>query len=130
MNVERTIEFILNSQAKAEARMDKTDKEIVAIRKLLHQGMRILVSIENAQKRTEARVAELARTQNQLAQTQNELAQAQKKTEAAMVQSQKRTDTATADLKKSMAELAEAQKETQRSLKAFLDSMRHRRNGA
>ena len=123
MNVERTIEFILNSQAKAEARMDKTDKEIAAIRKLLHQGMRILVSIENAQKRTEARVAELA-------QTQNELAQAQKKTEAAMAQSQKRTDTATADLKKSMAELAEAQKETQRSLKAFLDSMRHRRNGA
>ena len=85
MNVERTIQFILNSQAKAEARRDKTDKEIVAIRKLLHQGMRILVSIENAQKRTESRVAELARTQNQLAQSHNELAQAQKKTEAAMV---------------------------------------------
>src|SRR5262245_42530664 len=109
MNVEKTIEFILNSQARAEARMDKTDKRIDAIGKLVQQGMRILVRIESAQKRNEARVAELA-------QAQKELAQAQKKMDA--------------DLRKSLAELAEAQKETQRSLKAFLHSMRHRRNGA
>ena len=97
MDIERTMEFILSAQAKAEIRMDKMDKRIDGIAKLLHQGMRILVKVESAQQRTEARVAEL-------------------------FQAQKRTET-------TMAELAEAQKQTQRSLKAFLDSVRHRRNG-
>ena len=111
MNVERTIEFILNAQAKAEIRMDKMDKRIDVIAKLLQQGMRILVRVETAQERGEAATAELRKSQ--------------KRTDAAIAElkeSQKRTDI-------KMAELAQAQKETQRSLKAFLDSMRHRRNG-
>ena len=42
---------------------------------------------------------------------------------AKTAEAQKRTDTA-------LAELAQAQKETQRSLKAFIDSHRHGRNGS
>ena len=70
MDVERTIEFILQAQAKAEIRMDKMDKRIDAITKILQQGMRMLVKTDvrlaelaQAQKRTDARLAELAGAQ-------------------------------------------------------------------
>ena len=115
MNTERTIEFILNTQAKAERRMDKTDMRLDGISKLLQQGMRMLVKTDAAlaefQKRTDA--------------TFTELAQAQKRTDtklAELAQAQKRTDT-------KLAELAQAHKATERSLKAFIDSLRHGRNG-
>jgi hypothetical protein len=49
MDVERTIEFILNAQAKSEARMDKFDQRLEATRKLVQTGMRMLVKIEKAQ---------------------------------------------------------------------------------
>ena len=101
MDVERTIEFILKSQANAERRMeqadrrmDKFDKRLDGISKLIKQGMRILAETADAQKRTDRRLAEY----------------------------QKRTDIA-------LAELAQAQKETQQSLKAFINSLRHGRNG-
>jgi peptidoglycan hydrolase CwlO-like protein len=94
MDVERTIQFILESQARAEGRMEKADARMVkadgrvaamekrldrrmdAITKLLQQGMRMLA-----------------------------------KTDA------------------TLAELAEAQKGTDRSLKAFINSLRHGGNG-
>ena len=85
MDVERTIEFILRTQTKTEARLD-------TITKLLHQGMR-----SQAQKRgpmpglRRAHALKLADVQ--------------------------------------LAKLAQAQKETQRSLKAFIDSLRQGRNG-
>src|SRR5437016_10063786 len=70
MNVEKTMEFILQMQAaaevrmdraevrmdraevrmdRAEARMEKFDKRLEAIGKLLQTGMKILVKIENRQ---------------------------------------------------------------------------------
>ena len=104
MDVERTIEFILQSQAKAEIRMDKTDKRIDGITKILQQGMRMLV-------KTDTRLAELAQAQKRTDAQFAELAQAQKRTDARF------------------AELAQAQKATERSLKAFIDSLRHGRNG-
>ena len=104
MDVERTIEFILQSQAKAEIRADKMDKRIDGITKILQQGMRMLVKTDTrladlaqSQKRTDARVAELAEAHKELAQAHTELAQ--------------------------------AHKDTERSLKAFIDGMRHGRNG-
>jgi hypothetical protein len=115
VDIERTIEFILQSQARAEirtekadirmekfeARMDKSDARVAAmekrldkrmdgITKLLQQGMRILV-----------------KTQTELA----EVAKAQKRT----------------DIK--LEELAAAQRATDRSLKALIDSLRNGRNG-
>jgi hypothetical protein len=95
------MQFILESQARAEVRMEKADartaamekrldKRMDSIAKLIRQGMRIL-----AQTQTELR----------------ELAKAQKRS----------------DIK--IAELAEAQKSTDRSLKALIDSLRTGRNG-
>ncbi len=115
VDVERTIEFILESQAKAEIRMDKIDKRLDGISKLLLQGMRMLIRTDaqvgqlrkefvRAQKATDARFAELAQSQKEIAQSQKEIAQSHR-------------------------ELAQAQKATERSLKAFIDSMRHGRNG-
>ena len=53
MDVERTIEFILQMQAKSEARMakmdermDKFDKRLAATLKLVQTGMKILVKID------------------------------------------------------------------------------------
>ena len=67
MDVERTIEFILQAQAKSEVRMD-------GLTRLIQRGMRILIT-------TNARVGELARGQKQLTQAQKELARAQKQTD-------------------------------------------------
>jgi uncharacterized coiled-coil DUF342 family protein len=56
MDVERTIEYILQMQArsevriaKADERMDKFDKRLDATRKLVETGMRMLVKNEKAQ---------------------------------------------------------------------------------
>ena len=79
MDVERTIEFILKSQANAERRMenadrrmeiadrrmDKFDKRLDGISKLIKQGMRILAQTAEAQKRTDMRSAELAQAQKE-----------------------------------------------------------------
>lgn len=77
MNIEKTMEFILKSQAraeirmeKAEARMDKTEKRMDGIAKLVKQGMRTLVKVDRglaelvqAQKRTETHLSELSQAQ-------------------------------------------------------------------
>jgi uncharacterized membrane protein len=63
MNIEETMKFILESQARAEARADKADarvdrmekraeREMAAIRKLLHQGVKSLAELAEAQKET------------------------------------------------------------------------------
>jgi hypothetical protein len=65
MDVERTIEFILKSQANAERRMDKFDKRLDGISKLIKQGMRILAQTAEAQKRTDIALAELAQAQKE-----------------------------------------------------------------
>ncbi|HTR39774.1 MAG TPA: hypothetical protein VMH80_28065 [Bryobacteraceae bacterium] len=47
--------------AKAQERLDKHDREIAAIRTLLKQGMRLVVDIGTAQKRTERNLQTLER---------------------------------------------------------------------
>jgi predicted nucleic acid-binding Zn-ribbon protein len=122
VNVERTMQFILESQARAEIRMEKWeirvekvearmakteshidamekrfDKRMDAITRILQQGMRMLVKIET-------RVEELA-------------------------EAQKNTDRSLKELVEKQKELAEAQKHTDRSLKALIKSLRNGRNG-
>lgn len=77
MDVERTIEFILQMQAKseermakfdermakAEARMDKFDKRMEAMRKLVETGMRMLVKIEKTQQTIGEQVIALTEAQ-------------------------------------------------------------------
>ena len=74
MNVEKTMEFILQQQAKAEVQMAemrqqqaKTDRQIKAIQKLITAGMKMIVKQGESIK--------------QLADAQKELANAQKVTE-------------------------------------------------
>jgi hypothetical protein len=76
VDVERTIDFILKSQANAERRMDKIDTRLDGISKLLQQGMRMLVKTDTtlsqlaqAQKRTELKLAELAEAHKETEQT-------------------------------------------------------------
>jgi hypothetical protein len=59
MDVERTIEFIVQAQAKAEARIDKFDQRLEATRKLVETGMMMLVKNEKAQSELTASVAAL-----------------------------------------------------------------------
>ena len=115
VDVERTIEFILKSQARAEIRMDKMEGRLGGISKLLQQGMRMLA-------KTDTTLAELAQAQKRTNARVSELAEHTDARFAEVAQAQKRTDVA-------LAELAQAQKATEKSLKAFIDSLRHGRNG-
>ena len=102
------MEFILQSQARAEVRMEKSDARVAAMEKrldkrmdaiarLLQQGVRSLVKIH-------AEVGGIAKAQ-------------------------KRSDAKFAELAQAQRELAEAQKATDRSLKNLIDHLRTGRNG-
>ena len=106
--MEQTINFILKSQAKAEIRAERTDKRIDALARIVRQGMRMLVQLTQAQKRTDRRLDELAVETAKLAKSQKEMQQAQKE----MQQSQK--------------EMQQSQKEMQQALSTYL---RIRSNG-
>lgn len=60
MDIERSIEHLLQLHARAEARMDRVDRQIEAIRKLVQTGMKLIVRIETAQVRTDAKIEKLA----------------------------------------------------------------------
>jgi hypothetical protein len=81
MNVERTMEFILNSQAKHAARMDVLDRRMDGVTKLLQQGMRLLVS---SKKETDQKINALIDSQLRTDVALKELAEAQKVTEKKM----------------------------------------------
>jgi hypothetical protein len=81
MDVEKTIEFILQQQARAEGQMaairqqqSKAEGQMAAIRKLIQTGMRMII------KQAE-HIDRLAVTQEELAVAQKELARSQKVTE-------------------------------------------------
>jgi hypothetical protein len=71
VDVERTIQFILESQAKAEARMGVIDGRMDSITKLIKQGVRLLVTFQT----------ETTSKFNALVDSQAELAEAQEVTE-------------------------------------------------
>ena len=74
MDVEKTIEFILEHQA-------KTDTQLEAIRKMIRVGMRMIVRIGQAQDRTDQQIAKLTDSQARTDVKMAELADAQKVTE-------------------------------------------------
>src|SRR5579862_6435448 len=113
MNVEKAIEFLIQSQARAEARMDKFDTRLEATRKLVEAGMKMLVRIEKSQKKTDERLATLAASVDGLTVNMDGLTV---KMEGLTVK---------------MEELADAQKLTEKRLQAYFDSLRddRRKNG-
>ena len=84
MDVERTIEFILEQQAKHEARLGKADDEMAAIRKLIQEGMRLLVSNQEANRETDKRISALVTAQQESEQKIRTLAEAQTSTEKSL----------------------------------------------
>lgn len=115
MDVEGTIQFILESQAKAEARMGVVDERLDSIKALIKQGMRLLVKFQG----------EAASFQSETNSKFNALVDAQLRTDAKLEQvaeAQLRTDA-------KLAELAEAQKVTELKLQLLFDTLRKNRNG-
>jgi hypothetical protein len=78
MNVERTMEFILQMQAKSEVRADRFDKRLEATRKLVETGMKLLVKIEKSHLETKKDFAE---SKKDFDRRLKELLDAQKKTD-------------------------------------------------
>jgi len=88
MNVEKTVEFILQMQAKAESEMAamrdrqaKTDRQISAIQKLIHTGMRMIVKQEENIRKQGEHIDELTAGQKELRAELKELAKTQRVTE-------------------------------------------------
>lgn len=85
MNVEKTIEFLLEHQARAEVRMDRIDKRLDGITKLMRMGAKAMIATDkkvnallSAQKRTEERI--------------NALIDAQQRTDRALAATDKKFD--------------------------------------
>ncbi|MBI3665330.1 MAG: hypothetical protein HY236_03760 [Acidobacteria bacterium] len=78
MNVERTVEFILDQQAKMVGHQQKFQLQLDGLRKIVLSGMKMVVKIAEAQKKTEVRLARLeerqARTDERLALTDERVA--------------------------------------------------------
>jgi phage-related tail protein len=119
VDVEETIKFILESQAKAEIRQAKAenrmsamekrlDKRMDGVAKSLKPGMRILVKHQ-------------AETRSNI----NALVKAQMRSEARA----ERLDGRMEELAASHKGLAASQKDTQRTPKAFIESLKKGRNG-
>src|ERR1700729_2645324 len=88
MDVEKTVEFILQQQARAEGQMAairqqqaKAEGQMAAIRKLIQTGMRMIVKQGEHINRLAVTQEEMATAQRELATAQKELAKSQKVTE-------------------------------------------------
>ena len=129
MDVEGTIQFILESQAKAEARMGVIDERLDSITKLIKQGMRLLVKFQGEatafQTETTSKFNALVDAQLRTDAKLEQVAEAQLRTDAKLEQvaeAQLRTDA-------KLEELAEAQKVTELKLQLLFDTLRKNRNG-
>jgi len=122
VDIERTIQFILESQAKAEIRMqqwqERADRSDARIQRWEERMERSDARVAAMEKRLDRRMDAITKLLQQgmriLVKNQSEIAELRK--------AQRRTDT-------KLAELAEAQKETQRTLRAFIARLRNGRNG-
>jgi chromosome segregation ATPase len=107
MDVEKTIEFILETladtaawRAETERRLARNDRQIHGIQTLLKIGARQLIALGAAQKRTNESIRKLSAEMAEL------------RTSVAKL---------TAELRTSVAKLAEAQKRTEERFQRWLD---------
>src|SRR4051794_41159263 len=84
MDVERTMQFILEQQAKHEARLGQVDDQMEAIRALIKQGMRYVLESQEAGRETDRRISALVLFQQETDKKLAELAEAQKATEKSL----------------------------------------------
>jgi peptidoglycan hydrolase CwlO-like protein len=67
MNIERKMDFIVENLAALTVSQQKTDRQMRGLQTLVKTGMRMLIDLQRAQKRTDERMAELAESQKELA---------------------------------------------------------------
>lgn len=99
MDIERTMEFILQSQAKAEVRAERADAQIAATANLVREGMKI--------------VGALIKDRREL----------RKEMRDGMADLRKEMRDGMADLRKDLSELAKAQARTEATLDRYLKSL-------
>jgi septal ring factor EnvC (AmiA/AmiB activator) len=99
MNVEKTIEFLLEHQARAEVRMDRFDKRLDGITKLMRMGMKAMMATDKkvsalaiAQKRTDEKINTLIDAQQRTDEKINVLIDAQQRTDHALAATNKKFD--------------------------------------
>jgi uncharacterized phage infection (PIP) family protein YhgE len=107
VDVQKTIEFILEMQAKHEVRMAKLDQRLDGIAKLIKTGMKVLAGLSESQKDQDGKINILIHSQQQLTESQQQLTEAHQR------------------LATRMEELAEAQRITDQKFQAYLDSLRN-----
>jgi hypothetical protein len=122
MDLEKAIEFLVESQANHEAHLQGIDAQLKAIRSVIQGGLKVVTkyrtetnrrfdALLDAQIRTEEHLARLASGQAQMANGQSQFADAQARTE------------------EKLARLADAQGRTEQELRALIDSLKHPKNG-
>ena len=110
MDVEKTMEFILDTLADVGVKQARTDRQIHGLQTLAKIGMRQIVALGAAQKRTEKIVHELAASHKELTASHKELTASHKELAA----SHKLTE-------KAMRDLAASQKRTDEKFQRWLD---------
>ena len=93
---------------RADAHIEKADVRVAAMEKRLDRRMDAITKL-------------LQQGMRMLAKTDTKLSE--------LAEAQKRTDVKLSELAEAQKELTKAQKETDRSLRAFINSLRHGRNG-
>ena len=111
MDVERTIEFILQSQANAEARLGRVETQTKATADLVREGMKIVQALARDQRETRQQLRALRQDVGELTKDVGEL-----------------TKNARA-LHQDMLELANAQIRTEKTLDRYLKSLSNGHNG-
>ena len=131
MDVERTMEFILENLADLGVKQARTDRQMRGLQTIVKTGMRMLGKMQEQGVKTRQEIAktqqelrslaasqkDLAASQKDLAASQKDLAASQKDLAASqkdLSASQKRTDQV-------LRELAEAQKRTEEKFQRWLD---------
>ena len=124
MDVERTMEFILENLADLGVKQARTDRQMRGLQTIVKTGMRMLAKMQEQGVKTRQEIAitqqelrSLAVSQKDLAVSQKDLAASQKDLAASqkdLSASQKRTDQV-------LRELAEAQKRTEEKFQRWLD---------
>jgi chromosome segregation ATPase len=113
MDMERTMNFIVENLASVTVRQDRAENQIEAIRKLVVTGMKMMVGIQKAQKRNEHDIARLTKSVDGMKKGMDELREAHKELAAEL-----------RELAASQKDLAESQKKTDRRFDEWLSANR------
>jgi len=81
MNIERRMDFIVENLAALTFSQQRTDRQILALQKLVKTGMQMLVNLNQKTAQLAVAQRELAMAQREMAVTQKELAAAQLRTD-------------------------------------------------